>query len=181
MFQLLLSGAIPALVDLLKLDSEEIQSVAASVLCNISENDDIRVALTAAQAGVILIQLLGSPVDDIQSRAAIILSDLACIEGNQVGSFVLSVSCCNDKVCVVCLCLCACVVYTCVCGYDVCVWVGVCVCVCTCTHVCVCVGRCVCVCVCVCTCTHVCVCVCALAHIWGRRGVGVCVRAHERV
>ena len=128
---MLLSGAIPALVDLLKLDSEEIQSVAASVLCNISENDDIRIALTAAQAGVILIQLLGSPVDDIQSRAAIILSDLACIEGNQVKSFVLPVSCCSVKVClhVVCLCLCVCVVY-------VCVWVGVCVCVCVCVSAC---------------------------------------------
>lgn len=74
-----------ALVDLLKLDSEEIQSVAASVLCNISEYDKIRNALTDAQAGPILIQLLGSAVDDIQSRAAIILSDLACIAGNQVG------------------------------------------------------------------------------------------------
>ena len=78
------AGAVPALVALMKLDNQEIQSVAASVLCNISENEDIRLALTAAQAGPILIQLLMSPVDDIQSRAAIILSDLACVEGNQV-------------------------------------------------------------------------------------------------
>ncbi|XP_070211365.1 ankyrin and armadillo repeat-containing protein-like isoform X4 [Littorina saxatilis] len=77
------AGGVLALVDLLKLDSEEIQSVAASVLCNISEYDKIRNALTDAQAGPILIQLLGSAVDDIQSRAAIILSDLACIAGNQ--------------------------------------------------------------------------------------------------
>ncbi|KAL8620460.1 hypothetical protein ACOMHN_048393 [Nucella lapillus] len=77
------AGAVPALVDLMKLDNEEIQSVAASVLCNVSENDDIRQALTTAQAGPILIRLLASAVDDIQSRAAIILSDLACVEGNQ--------------------------------------------------------------------------------------------------
>ena len=148
---MLLSGAIPALVDLLKLDSEEIQSVAASVLCNISENDDIRIALTAAQAGVILIQLLGSPVDDIQSRAAIILSDLACIEGNQVKSFVLPVSCCSVKVCVWCCMF--------VCG----VFVSVCVC-----GVCVCVGRCLCVCVWVgvCMSVRVCVCVCTHARVW---------------
>ncbi|KAK7484931.1 hypothetical protein BaRGS_00023851, partial [Batillaria attramentaria] len=77
------AGAMPALVELLKLDSEEIQSVAASVICNISENDEIRLALTEANACPILIQLLSSSVDDIQSRAAIILSDLACVEGNQ--------------------------------------------------------------------------------------------------
>lgn len=57
--------------------------MAASVLCNISEQNDIRLALTTANAGPILIQLLSSPVDDIQSRAAIILSDLACVQGNQ--------------------------------------------------------------------------------------------------
>ena len=42
-----------------------------------------------ANAGPILIQLLNSEVDDIQSRASIILSDIACIEGNQV---VISIS-----------------------------------------------------------------------------------------
>lgn len=77
------AGGVSALVELLKVDSEELQSVAASVLCNISENEAIRVALTIADASPILIKLLGSSVDDIQSRAAIILSDLACIEGNQ--------------------------------------------------------------------------------------------------
>jgi len=33
---------VPALVDLLKIDNEELQCVAASVLCNISEQDAVR-------------------------------------------------------------------------------------------------------------------------------------------
>lgn len=70
-------------MELLKVDNEEIQSVAASALCNISEHRAIQVALTKADAGPTLVQLLGSPVDDIQSRAAIILSDLACVGENQ--------------------------------------------------------------------------------------------------
>ena len=57
--------------------------MAASVLCNISEQTEVRQALTRCSSGPILIKLLSSPVDDIQSRAAIILSDLACVEGNQ--------------------------------------------------------------------------------------------------
>ncbi|XP_023930596.1 ankyrin and armadillo repeat-containing protein-like [Lingula anatina] len=77
------AGGVSALVELLKLDNEEIQAVAAATLCNISEHEPIRHALTTAQAGPILIKLLSSPVDDIQSRAAIILSDLACVDNNQ--------------------------------------------------------------------------------------------------
>ena len=71
------------MVNLLKVDSEEMQSVAVSVLCNISEHDPIRRALTAANAGPILIQLLSSALDEIQSRAAIVISDLACVDDNQ--------------------------------------------------------------------------------------------------
>ena len=74
---------VSALVDLLKVPNEDLQSVAASVLCNISEHDEVREALTKADAGPILIQLLSSAVDEIQSRAAIVLSDLACIGDNQ--------------------------------------------------------------------------------------------------
>jgi len=70
-------------VNLLKIENEELQCVAASVLCNISEQMEVRQALTKCHSGPILIRLLQSPVDDIQSRAAIILSDLACVEGNQ--------------------------------------------------------------------------------------------------
>ena len=83
-FVLSTPDAIPALVNLLYIENAELQSVAASVLCNTSENTEIRQALTKANAGPILIQLLASEVDDIQSRAAIILSDIACVEGNQV-------------------------------------------------------------------------------------------------
>ncbi|XP_077867464.1 LOW QUALITY PROTEIN: ankyrin and armadillo repeat-containing protein-like [Saccoglossus kowalevskii] len=77
------AGGIPALVNILKLENEELQSLAASVICNISERQEIRIALSEAKAIPILIQLLGSPLDDIQSRAAIILSDLACVMDNQ--------------------------------------------------------------------------------------------------
>ncbi|XP_077978159.1 ankyrin and armadillo repeat-containing protein-like [Glandiceps talaboti] len=77
------AGGIPALVNILKLENEELQSLAASVLCNISERRLIRIALSEAKAIPILIQLLGSPLDDIQSRASIILSDLACVMDNQ--------------------------------------------------------------------------------------------------
>ena len=59
------------------------QSVAVSVLCNISEHDAVRRALTEANAGPILIRLLSSASDEIQSRTAIVISDLACIENNQ--------------------------------------------------------------------------------------------------
>lgn len=65
------------------MDSEEIQSVALAVLCNVSEHDPVRHALTSAKAGPILIHMLTSPIDDIQSRAAIVLSDLACVDENQ--------------------------------------------------------------------------------------------------
>ena len=82
-FIIIFLDGVSALVELLKINNEEIQSVAASVLCNISENFDIRVALIKCNASPILIQLLSSPIDDIQSRAAIILSDFACIQGNQ--------------------------------------------------------------------------------------------------
>ncbi len=82
-YLLLYPDGIPALVALLTLSREDIQSVAASVLCNISENEAVREALTQAKAGPILIELLKSPVDEIQSRASIILADLACVGDNQ--------------------------------------------------------------------------------------------------
>mgnify|MGYP003688301953 CR=1 FL=1 len=50
---------------------------------NISEHASVRQALTKAKAAPILIQLLNSPDDNIQSRVAIILSDIASVEGNQ--------------------------------------------------------------------------------------------------
>ena len=45
--------------------------------------DDIRRGLAACGASQILIDLLCSPLDDIQSRAAIIMSDMACVGDNQ--------------------------------------------------------------------------------------------------
>ncbi|ELU04066.1 hypothetical protein CAPTEDRAFT_159631 [Capitella teleta] len=81
--QILSAGGVPALVDILRQDNTALQSVAASVLCNISEHEAVRKALTLTKACPILIQLLQSPVDEIQSRAAIVLSDLACVDDNQ--------------------------------------------------------------------------------------------------
>ena len=83
LFRLLRPGGIAALVKLLSLGNEDIQSVTLAVLCNISTHQPIRHALTSAKAGPILINLLTSPVDDIQSRAAVVLSDLACVDDNQ--------------------------------------------------------------------------------------------------
>nr|XP_022304478.1 ankyrin and armadillo repeat-containing protein-like isoform X5 [Crassostrea virginica] len=77
------AGGIPALVTLLSSENEVLQSVAASVIVNISEHASVRQALTKAKAAPILIQLLNSPDDNIQSRVAIILSDIASVEGNQ--------------------------------------------------------------------------------------------------
>lgn len=71
------------MVKLLSSENEVLQSVAASVVVNISEHQEIRKALTKAKAAPILIQLLNSPDDNIQSRVAIILSDIASIQGNQ--------------------------------------------------------------------------------------------------
>jgi hypothetical protein len=80
---ILAAGGVPALVKLLQHTNTTLQSVAASVLCNISEHEAVRKALTSANACPILIQLLQTPVDEIQSRAAIVLSDLACVDDNQ--------------------------------------------------------------------------------------------------
>ncbi|OWF40013.1 ankyrin and armadillo repeat-containing protein-like isoform X3 [Mizuhopecten yessoensis] len=81
------ADGIPALVSVLKINNEELQSVAASVICNISEQDPVRIALTKADAIPIIIQLLGSPLDEIQSRAALILSDIACMDDNKDSIF----------------------------------------------------------------------------------------------
>ena len=71
-----ISEGVPALVNLLSLNNEEIQVVTASVLCNISAQEEVCNALTDADAAPVLIKLLTSPVDDIQSRAAVVLSDM---------------------------------------------------------------------------------------------------------
>ncbi|XP_033103193.1 ankyrin and armadillo repeat-containing protein-like isoform X2 [Anneissia japonica] len=77
------ADGIPALVNLLRLNSDEMQSLAGAVLCNISHLEDIRRAIAGADAIPILVKLLGSPLDDIQSRSAILLSDLASVDENQ--------------------------------------------------------------------------------------------------
>jgi len=82
-FSNLFIDAVPALVQLMYSDNEELQAVAASVLCNISQEDEVRVALTTSNAAEILIKRLMSPNEDIQSRSAIILSDIAYVDGNQ--------------------------------------------------------------------------------------------------
>ena len=78
-----LSDGIPALVNLLVLDNKAIKAMAVSVLCNISEHRQVCQALTTANAGSILVSLLGSHDDDIKARAAIVLSDLGCTGDNQ--------------------------------------------------------------------------------------------------
>ena len=80
---ILYAGGVPALVALLRLDSEELQALAASVLCNIGSHSEVREAVSAADAIPVIIHLLESPVPMIHSRAAVILADLACLDKNQ--------------------------------------------------------------------------------------------------
>lgn len=80
---ILKANGIPPLIDLLKSDHEEIQSVAASVLCNMAQYEPVQKALTAAGATATLVQLLDSPLEDVQSRAAIILADVTPVSDNQ--------------------------------------------------------------------------------------------------
>ena len=80
---ILYAGGVPALVTLLRLDNEELQALAASVLCNIGSHTEVREAVSAAEAVPVLISLLASPVAMIHSRVAVILADLACLDSNQ--------------------------------------------------------------------------------------------------
>ncbi|PIK39875.1 hypothetical protein BSL78_23293 [Apostichopus japonicus] len=58
--------------------------IGAAVLCNMAkENESVCLAIAASGAIPILICLLGSVTDDIQSRVAIILADLARFEDNR--------------------------------------------------------------------------------------------------
>ena len=77
------TDGIPALVGLLFLDNRDVKAMAVSVLCNISEHREVCRNLTVAKAGPILIRMLSSSDDDIQARAAIVLSDLGCTDDNQ--------------------------------------------------------------------------------------------------
>ena len=80
---ILYAGGVPALVDLLRLDNVELQSLAASVLCNIGSHTEVRAEVSKADAIPVVVSLLGSPVPMIHSRAAVILGDLACLDVNQ--------------------------------------------------------------------------------------------------
>ena len=81
---ILYSGGVPALVALLRLDNVELQSLAASVLCNIGSHTDVRVEVSKVDAIHVIIGLLDSPIPMIHSRAAVILGDLACLNSNQL-------------------------------------------------------------------------------------------------
>ncbi|PIK41252.1 putative ankyrin and armadillo repeat-containing protein [Apostichopus japonicus] len=81
---ILKANGIPALVNIMKLKHQEMQSLGAAVLCNMAkENESVCLAIAASGAIPILICLLGSVTDDIQSRVAIILADLARFEDNR--------------------------------------------------------------------------------------------------
>ena len=78
-----MAEGVPALVDLLRLDNVELQSLAGSVLCNIGSHNEVRVEVSKANAIPVVVSLLASPVPMIHSRAAVILGDLACLDVNQ--------------------------------------------------------------------------------------------------
>lgn len=77
------AGGVPALVDLLRLENAELQSLAGSVLCNIGSHAEVRTEVSKADAIPVVVKLLHSPVPMIHSRAAVILGDLACLDVNQ--------------------------------------------------------------------------------------------------
>ena len=74
------TDGIPTIIDLLRIDNENIQAVTLAVLCNMTENPPVCEALSAVDAGSILIRLLESPDCDVQSRSAVVLADLASLE-----------------------------------------------------------------------------------------------------
>lgn len=80
---ILYAGGIPALVALLKIENEDLESLACSVLCNIGSYMEVRVAVSATDATGVIVQLLSSPNVMIHSRAAVVLADLACVDNNQ--------------------------------------------------------------------------------------------------
>ena len=80
---ILYAGGVPALVELLRLDDTELQSLSASVLCNIGSHTEVRADVSKANAIPVVVSLLDSPVPMIHSRAAVILGDLACLDANQ--------------------------------------------------------------------------------------------------
>ncbi|EDO43577.1 predicted protein [Nematostella vectensis] len=80
---ILYAGGVPALVTLLKTDDEDLQGCAASVLCNIGSHEEVRLEVSAADAVVVVIKLLNSPVAMIHSRSAVIIGDLGCVSNNQ--------------------------------------------------------------------------------------------------
>ncbi|KAL9968183.1 hypothetical protein ACROYT_G026526 [Oculina patagonica] len=80
---ILRAGGVPALVDLLRLENVELQSLAASVLCNIGSHAEVRAEVSKADAIPVVVSLLASPVPMIHSRAAVVLGDLACLDVNQ--------------------------------------------------------------------------------------------------
>ncbi|XP_022079769.1 ankyrin and armadillo repeat-containing protein-like isoform X2 [Acanthaster planci] len=75
------ADGIPALVEILKMPQSEMQSLGAAVICNLSEQPEIRTAVASAPGAIpTVVRLLGSPEDDIQARAAIVLADLGAAD-----------------------------------------------------------------------------------------------------
>lgn len=80
---ILYAGGVPALVDLLRLENAELQSLAGSLLCNTESHAEVRAEVSKADAILVVVSLLRSPVPMIHSLAAVILGDLACLDVNQ--------------------------------------------------------------------------------------------------
>ena len=74
---MLKANAVPALVEQMHSKNMDIVALACSIVNNISKHRETRIALSRANSVPILIELLGSSEADIQSRSAIIQTDLA--------------------------------------------------------------------------------------------------------
>ncbi|XP_015214679.2 ankyrin and armadillo repeat-containing protein isoform X2 [Lepisosteus oculatus] len=71
------AGGIPALMALLCSGRQTLQCVAAAVVCNMSEREAVSRGLVECGAVPVLVQLLHSPLPELQSRCTVILADLA--------------------------------------------------------------------------------------------------------
>lgn len=83
-FTLIFTGAIPALINLLKYPKIKLQCKTVGLLSNISTHVSVVHALVEGGGIPALINLLGSDEPELHSRCAVILYDIAMNENKDV-------------------------------------------------------------------------------------------------
>ncbi|CAF1396020.1 unnamed protein product [Adineta ricciae] len=84
-YPLLETGGIKRLITLLKMTDNNLLLLVLSVLCNISTNAEVREEISNANQDLsdTLSNLLNSNIDEIRSKAAILIADICFIPSNQ--------------------------------------------------------------------------------------------------